>query len=205
MIDLKPYWLDKGSITGRVTDQLLTADDFKYYDKDGFELCAAEHAFYTANTIRLNSCLNHSCCQQDWLDIQSNKVSVDHALLLHRFDYTGDAREQLTEIAETIPQAKWLLQTTKKWGFDLAIDGQSHDGWMFEVVHIEYDSIDLDHFKEKLQLTREHIERIDWEKAAAQVWLHRDSWMHLKGFHRNHWKAKYLFGWDKAEYTEKTA
>jgi hypothetical protein len=31
----------------------------------------------------------------------------------------------------------------------------------------------------------------------------RDIWLPLKGFAQNDWKAKYLLGWDKSEYTEK--
>jgi hypothetical protein len=43
-----------------------------------------------------------------------------------------------------------------------------------------------------------------WRDAADRVWQHRDQWQHLQGFDQNHWKAEYLLGWKKAEYTEKT-
>jgi hypothetical protein len=204
MIRVKSFWVEPNYSIKEQTFESLSVNDFRYYDKDGFELCAAEHKFYIANAVHLNPCLNHSCCQQDWLDLDSDKVFVDHALILHRFDYVGGARAQLLDLAETIPQAGWLLQTEKKWGFDLAIDSRAEGASMFEVVHIEYDDVHVDSFNEKLLLTQEHIERIDWEKAAAQIWSHRESWMYLKGFHQNHWKAKYLLGWNKAEYTEKT-
>jgi hypothetical protein len=47
------------------------------------------------------------------------------------------------------------------------------------------------------------VRHTDWQDAADQVWEQRDQWQHLKGFDQNHWKAEYLLGWSKAEYTEK--
>jgi hypothetical protein len=44
---------------------------------------------------------------------------------------------------------------------------------------------------------------MDWNDAASQIWQHRDKWQHLKGYDQNHWKAKYLLGWDYAELLEK--
>lgn len=180
----------------------ITESDFFYYDKDGFELCEAERKLYQYNRVEMNSYLNHYCCQQHWLDVEG--VIVDHALILHRYDYSEDARAQLSALKHRVPQAGWLLQTRQKWGFDLAIDSVTDYGHMFEVVHIEQDSYDFVNFKEDIAKIEQTIERIDWIEAARQIWHHRDKWMYLKGFYQNHWKADYLFGWKKAEYTEKS-
>ena len=198
-------WIEPAPTLTNAVSQVLHPNAFKYYDKDGFELCNAEREYYTANSVRMNDCLNHMCCQQDWLSIEAENVFVDHALLLHRYEYTEDARAQLFEWQKTIPQASWLLQTRAKWGFDLAVDAMTDSGIMYEVVHIEYDDVWYETFYEKFQLTVEMIQRTDWEEAARQIWIRHDEWKYLKGFYQNHWKSKYLFGWNKAEYTEKTA
>lgn len=202
MIIKNDFWFDSEPILREKAEGLET-EDFRYFDKDGFELCVAEQKFYKANNIHLDNSLNHPCCQQEWLNIKSDDIFVDHALILHRFAYDGEASEQLKSIEKYAPQANWLLNAPMKWGFDLAVDSISSGRHMFEVVHIEYDSFFHHDFNDKLYYTFDQIERMDWTKAAQQVWHHRDEWMYLKGFHQNHWKSKYLFGWNKAEYTEK--
>ena len=198
----RPYWLERNPTLTKPTGGLVQKD-FLYYDKDGFELCTAEYAYYCANDINMHSCLNHTCCQQDWFAIEGESVFTDHALILHRYDFSGEAREQLISHSLSIPQANWLLQTNRKWGFDLAVDAIADNDAMYEVVHIEHDDYFFDSFEEKMIEVKEAVVRMDWERAASQVWSHREKWMYLKGFHQNHWKAKYLFGWNKAEYTEK--
>ena len=201
-------WIDSNPVLeNRVLDKIFTPEEFMFYDKDGFELCKAEQEFYLANNIKLNDCLNHICCQQDWFTVEGKDVFVDHALILHRFSYGAEARDQLQLIAHShgIPQAGWLLQTRQKWGFDVAIDAVDDIGEMYEVIHIEFDSYFHDDFLEKMYHIKEQVERTDWEKAALQIRKHTDKWQYLHGFHQNHWKAKYLFGWNKAEYTEKAA
>jgi hypothetical protein len=48
------------------------------------------------------------------------------------------------------------------------------------------------------------VRHTDWVNAADQIWQARDQWQHLKGFDQNHWKSKFLIGWDKAEILEKS-
>jgi hypothetical protein len=194
------YWLSANPTLRKAVNEPLPRD-FLYYDKDGFELCIAEQSYYIANDIQLDPCLNHLCCQQPWLSVEG--AFTDHALILHRFDYSEEARKQLTLMHSTIPQAGWLLQTKQKWGYDLALDSVTDYGHMFEVIHIEFDTYDFVQFKEALEKVQEQIARMDWREASNQIWRNRDRWGHLKGFVQNHWKANYLFGWDKAEYTEK--
>ena len=196
-------WIDSNPVLDKQVSDELVHNDFKFYDKDGFELCKAEQAFYKSNNITLNDCLNHTCCQQDWFTVEGKNVFVDHALILHRFSYQAEARDQLMTMAIDIPLAGWLLQTRQKWGFDIAIDAVNDVGEMYEVIHIEYDSYFHDDFIEKMYHIKEQVERTDWETAALQIRKHTDKWQYLHGFHQNHWKAKYLFGWNKAEYTEK--
>lgn len=194
---------NRAVITKPLADAAFTPADFQYYDKDGFELCKAESSYYFVNKVPLLNRLNHICCQSDWIQIQTDNVYTDHSLILHRYSFEDEAREQLLAWRHNVPQVDWLLQTRRKWGFDIAIDATNDLPSAFEVVHIEYDDCDFGSFLEKMAPTKEMIERTDWQQAARQVWYHRGQWEHLKGFAQNHWKARYLFGWDMAEYTEK--
>lgn len=183
----------------------LRPDHFIFFDKDGFELCEAEQLFYEDNSIPLSRCLNHYCSQQDWLKEQqlTSNVFVDHSIILHRCDFTDQARQQLESLREIVPQAQWLLQAKQKWGFDIAIDAATDDGTMYEVLHIEFDDYDSDQFQEKLCMVEEQLLSIDWSMAAQLINQQKDKWEHLHGFAQNHWKANYLIGWEQAEYTEK--
>lgn len=206
MVQLENYRLNKTPTISKALDQPITDwGCYDFYDKDGFELNLAERAYYKHSNIQLHDCLNHICCQQKWLDITSDTVWTDHALILHRYDYADEALKQIRNQSVQCPPAGWIIQTRRKWGFDLAVDATSMYGQAFEVVHIEYDECNYETFREELKKAEEQIERMDWDKAAQQVWNHRDHWMYLKGFQQNHWKAKYLFGWAFAEYTEKAA
>lgn len=177
--------------------------DFRYYDKDGFELNIAEQKFYQQNNLPLNTCLNHYCCQQPWFKIiNSDKLILDHSLILHRARYIGQAYDQLAKLKSQWPLAEFLLQTKQKWGFDFALDAVI-DGTVFEVIHVEYDSYNYDFFTNRLISFEKVIKHTDLIDAAERVWAQQDHWRHLKGFEQNHWKANYLIGWQRAEYTEK--
>ena len=184
----------------------LSAEDFRFYDKDGFELNIAEQKFYAEMGYPLdNLCLNHRCYQETWFRLEKDDLGLilDHSLILHRCSYTGSAADQLESLKHQIPTAGYLLNTRAKWGFDFALDAVSEDGKVFEVLHIELDSNDYEHFKTRLIMMEYTIRHTDWVDAARRVWQEREQWQHLKGFAQNDWKAEYLLGWHKCEYTEK--
>ena len=182
----------------------LDAQDFQYYDKDGFELNIAERKFYSAMKHPLVDCLNHICWQQPWFTLDTNSTLIlDHSMFLCRCSYEGDAAKQLTQLSKSIPQASWLLNTKAKWGFDFALDAVQ-DNRVFEVLHVEYDSRDFDTFSRSILTFEYAVRHNDWDDAAEKVWHRRDHWQGLTGFEQNHWKAKYLLGWNLAEYTEKS-
>lgn len=179
----------------------LTSADFLYFDKDGFELSKAEQKFYRAMNYPIdNPILNHTCWQEDWI---VGSDLIDHAMLLCRCSYQGEAREQIKEWKPKAPFADYLLQTRARWGFDFALDAV-RDDTIFEVIHIEVDSYDYDHFCEMKDKVETCLLNMDWENAADQIWNNKSKWINLKGFDQNHWKANNLLGWNKAEYTEKT-
>lgn len=185
----------------------LQAEDFKYYDKDGFELNRAEQLYYRAMGYPIDSgILNHSCWQEPWFELEDKhtELILDHCIILTRCSYTGEALYQLERLSSSIPEAQWIIDTPKKWGYDFALDAVNPEGKIYEVLHVEYDNKDYENFKNNMISFEYLVRHTDWHDAAKQIWLKRDEWQHLKSFAQNDWKAKFLLGWKKAEYTEKS-
>ncbi len=184
----------------------LHADEFRYYDKDGFELNLAEQKFYAAMHYPINDpILNHHCWQELWFELERDDLGLilDHSMFLCRASYEGEAEAQLKELKSSIPTADYLLRTRRKWGFDFALDAVE-SGTVYEVLHVEYDNYDYEEFKNRMICFEYAVRHTDWRDAAHRVWAQRDQWQNLTGFDQNHWKAEYLLGWKKAEYTEKS-
>jgi len=185
----------------------LEAKDFQYYDKDGFELNIAEQKFYSAMNLPIHyQILNHNCWQEPWFELEKplDNLVLDHSMFLCRCSYEREAEEQLKELKSKFPMADLLLKTKRKWGFDFALDAVAEDGTVFEVLHVEYDTYDYEHFKNRMMNFEWTVRHTDWQDAADRIWEQRDQWQALKGFDQNHWKSNFLIGWSKAEYTEKT-
>ncbi len=184
----------------------LELKDFQYYDKDGFELNIAERKFYAAMKYPIdNPILNHTCWQEPWFELEKDNLNLilDHSMFLCRCKFTGEAEQQLDSLKLSIPQADLLLRTKQKWGFDFALDAV-RSGTVFEVLHIEYDHYDYDVFKNRMINFEWTVRHTDWRDAADRIWSVKDQWQGLQGFDQNHWKANYLLGWTKAEFTEKS-
>lgn len=184
----------------------LETQDFKYYDKDGFELNLAEQKFYSAMGYPIDyPILNHRCWQEPWFELEKSDLGLilDHSMFLCRCNYDREAVDQLKELKELIPSADYLLRTKRKWGFDFALDAVTEDGTVYEVLHVEYDHCDYETFKNRMICFEYTVRHTDWQDAAIRIWNAKNKWDHLQGFEQNHWKAEYLLGWTKAEYTEK--
>lgn len=185
----------------------LSVADFQYYDKDGFELNQAEQKYYTESKRPINQpILNHCCWQEQWFALENNVkgLILDHSMVLHRCSYTDAAAIQLKELQKTIPNASLLLNTPQKWGFDFALDAVAEDGTVFEVLHVEYDNYNFEKFCQQLQHFDFTVRHTDWLDAAKKIQQHKNEWANLKSFAQNDWKARFLIGWKKAEYTEKS-
>lgn len=185
----------------------LNPEDFQFYDKDGFELNIAERKFYAAMGYPIDHpILNHHCWQEPWFELEKNVVNLilDHSMFLCRCNYEKEAENQLNGLKKVFPTAGYLLRSRRKWGFDFALDAVSDDGTVFEVLHVEYDNYEFENFKNRMIMFEWTVRHTDWDDAAKRIWSQRDSWQHLQGFDQNNWKARYLIGWTKAEFTEKT-
>ena len=110
----------------------------------------------------------------------------------------------MKNLSKIIPQATLLINTKTKWGFDFALDTMDDEGNVFEVLHIEYDDYDYYNFINKMLAFEYKLRHTDWIDAGRRVLDNKNSWQNLKGFEQNNWKAKFLLGWSRAEYTEKS-
>lgn len=185
----------------------IDQNDFRYYDKDGFELNQAEQKFYAAMGHPIwHEILNHHCWQEPWFELERSDLNLilDHSMFLCRCNYEHEAYEQLLELKKSVPTADCLLRTKKKWGFDFALDAVADDGTVFEVLHVEYDNYDYEIFKDRMLGFEWTVRHTDWVECAQRIWKKRDQWQSLTGFDQNHWKAEYLIGWKKSEFTEKS-
>lgn len=181
----------------------LHKSDFLYYDKDGFELNLAEQKYYKLMGYHLRQCLNHLALTKTWYTSQDPRLIIDHSLILYRCAYTGHARQQLEHLKPCVPQASLLLNTEAKWGFDFALDSIDSQGNIYEVLHIEFDSKNFDHFVTHLESIQTQIDNIDWKDAAERILSSKAEWQALSGFEQNNWKSQYLLTWQRSEYTLK--
>lgn len=205
MITVCNYTVLPDPVCTKPNYNIFDSEDFRYYDKDGFELNQAEVGFYRAMGYKLNKSLNHLCFQEDWLKLSvTSGLYLDHCLILHRCKYDKEAREQLFHLRSKIPAASLIMNTVAKWGFDFALDAVDSEHNLFEVLHIECDYTSYDEFCAQLDKIQSKLIQIDWKDAAQRVLNNKEKWNNLKGFEQNHWKANFLLGWNKAEYTEKT-
>ena len=187
-----------------ITD--IEASDFKYFDKDGFELNSIERKYYAAMNHPIHyPLLNHCCWQEPWFELERDDLGLflDHSMFLCRCEYGGAAREQLNDLQKTYPLARQLLDIKTKWGFDFDLNAIADDGTIYEIIHIEFDSRNYENFKNRMINFDYIVRHSDWLDIAKDIWARRDQWQDLKGFEQNHWKAKHILGWDKAEYLEK--
>jgi len=182
----------------------LQPADFRWYDKDGFELCAAEKKLYSAMNFPLTECLYHICWQDTWLESNNPKILLDHCMLLHRCDFADSAVAEIQKLIPQNPKAQMLLKSKKKWGFDFALDYLDDNGNIWEVVHIEWDSYDFNEAADKLESIQEKIFLLDWEHISKYIIAKENDWSTLEGFKQNDFKAQEIFGWNFAERTLKS-
>ena len=109
----------------------------------------------------------------------------------------------MSKLVTSIPLANFLLATKPKWGFDFALDAVREEQ-LFEVLHVEFDSKNFDQFGNELIRFEYFVRHTDWVDAAERIWMYKHEWEGLSGFEQNNWKSKFLLGWNKSEYTEKT-
>ena len=186
----------------RVPKHEFTDRSVRHFDSDGFELTKLEQAYYKANCIQLSDCLNHISDQKNWILCMDPNFILDHCLLLQRWEFVGDARNQITQYSKEYPQLTRFLKIAPKWGIDFALDYYK-DGLALEVIHIEMDYRSYDRAMEAKRQLEHKFMQTDWADFVRSTMVRKHDWEHLAGFAQNDWKAVH-WGLNRAEVTEKS-
>lgn len=188
-------------LTKRISNDIFTEDYIKYFDNDGFELSFLEQEFYRENNVVLADYLNHHCNQYEWIKVEHPNFKIDHSVLLQRWQFCGEAKEQLERHKSSFPQLNKYIMLKPKWGLDFSLEFYDNDESM-EVVHFEFD----DHNYYEALARKEHLENkildTDWIDFVNSLKRHRSEWEHLTAMDQNDWKAKH-WGLHRAEHTYK--
>ena len=174
---------------------------FKDFDKDGYEVpTPLEYLHYEANGIELNRKIQyHIAPVQEWYyDLESSEhgLVLDHCMLLTRYAFAGEAREQLIEVSKNRPILQKLLNIKPKWGIDFSLDYVTHNIVM-EVIHIEQDFDSVEAAQDAKIKLESIIDNTDWYDGAMTLWTKRDEWMNLSSDDHSDYKAQF-FGWHRA-------
>jgi len=201
LVNLNPKFTDYPYLTKPIERLLVETLPFKDFDKDGYEVpTPLEHLHYEANGVEINREIQfHIAPVQEWYtDIESSEhgLVLDHCMLLTRYAFGGEAREQLQEVCKHRPILQKLLNIKPKWGIDFSLDYVTHDVVM-EVIHIEQDFDDINEAEQAKAKLEYIIDSTDWYDGAMSLWQKRDEWMNLSSDDHSDYKAQF-FGWHRA-------
>lgn len=188
-------------LSARVSNDVVNEQYVKYFDNDGFELSYLEQEYYRENKVKLSNTLNHICDQRDWFRCNDERFKLDHSIILQRWCFIGDAREQLQKKKSVLPQLNKYLNLVPKWGVDFALEYYENDTSL-EVLHIEMDYrnyYEAVASKEKLE---QLILNTDWKDFVDSLLRNKSQWEGLNGMTQNDWKAVH-WGLNRAEKTYK--
>ena len=174
---------------------------FKDFDKDGYEVpTPLEWLHYEANNIELNREIQfHIAPVQEWYrDIEQSEhgLVLDHCMLLTRYAFAGEAREQIVEVCQNRPILQKLLNIKPKWGIDFSLDFVTHDIVM-EVIHIEQDFDNIEDAQDAKERLESIIDNTDWYDGAMRLYQRKDEWINLSSDDHSDYKAQF-FGWERA-------
>lgn len=176
-------------------------DNVSYFDQDGFELTGLERASYEVNGVATTTILNHRTDQKTWIEISDPCFKIDHSAVMQRWQFVNQAQDQLRQHVDQLPQLKKFLSLQAKWGLDFDLEYYDHDCYI-EVMHVEVDYRNYYEAMAAKSMLEEKIKSTDWYDFVQFLLQHKDSWINLKGFAQNDWKARH-WGLSRAEVTEK--
>ena len=201
LVNLYPSFDKTPFLTTPIARHLVENLPFKDFDKDGYEVpTPLEHLHYEANGINLNREIQyHIAPVQEWYrDIENSEhgLVLDHCMLLTRYAFAGEAREQIKQVCQTRPILQKLLSIKPKWGIDFSLDYITHDVVM-EVIHIEQDFDNIDDALDAKSRLEYIIEHTDWYEGVVELIKRKDEWKDLSSDDHSDYKAQF-FGWHRA-------
>lgn len=188
-------------LTKPIDINLVNTLPLKDFDKDGYEVPALlERAYYEANGIKLDHEIQyHIAPVEPWYIDQEDSeqgLVLDHCMLLTRYAFAGEARQQLLHAVNQRPILQKLLNIKPKYGIDFSLDYVSHDIVM-EVIHIEQDFDNLDEANRAKERLEQIIDNTDWYEGAMKLYARKDEWINLSSDDHSDYKAQF-FGWHRA-------
>jgi hypothetical protein len=173
----------------------------EFFDRIGYELTYIESLYHKANGIDTlvlvpGSTTDASANIQDWFE-QSKphpNIFLDHAHVLVRYSYVGNAYNQIKKYSEKYPRLRKLLNIKPKLGYDFCIDYIDNEK-VFEISHFEHDFTDWKTFKKNFEWMENFILTSDWEKHSEYLKQTYKEWYTNDEYAQAQFKAKY-FGID---------
>ena len=201
LVNLKPEFTNYPYLTKPIERQLIETLPLKDFDKDGYEVpTPLEHLHYEANGVELNRKIQfHIAPVQEWyydMEASEHHLVLDHCMLLTRYAFAEEAREQLEEVCVNRPILKKLLNIKPKWGIDFSLDFVTHEIVM-EVIHIEQDFDSVEEAYDAKERLENIIDNTDWYEGAVKLWKRKDEWENLSSDDHSDYKAQF-FGWARA-------
>jgi len=199
--NLYPKFNPDPYLRNAIQRQLVETLPFKDFDKDGYEVpTPLEWLHYEANNIELNREIQfHIAPVQEWYtDVESSEhgLVLDHCMLLTRYAFAGEAKEQIKEVCANRPILQKLLNIKPKYGIDFSLDYVTHDIVM-EVIHIEQDFDNIEEAEDAKERLESIIDNTDWYDGAMRLYQRRDEWINLSSDDHSDYKAQF-FGWERA-------
>ena len=202
LVNLYPNFTAHPYLTHPIERHLVETLPFKDFDKDGYEVpTPLEHLHYEKNGVELNREIQyHIAPVQEWyqdLENSEHGLVLDHCMLLTRYAFAGEAREQIQEVCNVNrPILQKLLNIKPKWGIDFSLDYVTHNVVM-EVIHIEQDFDNLEEALSAKKRLENIIDNTDWYDGAMRLYQRKHEWINLSSDDHSDYKAQF-FGWERA-------
>lgn len=191
-------------------EELLLTCQLTQFDREGYELLPIEQLYYEANGVTLHTekVLAHESGNADewkafvqkWFEPTAYSkplwFKLDHSFCVVRYAFSGPARTQIHKFVEKRPELIKLLNIRPKWGADFCVDYVTPEE-CFELVHWEWDFLNINEFSEHIQKMEKVVEKTRWADIVNAVTIFRRNYTVLDSETEGNFKAN-LFGLPKA-------
>jgi len=190
-------------------EELLLTCQMSQFDREGYELLPIEQEYYKANNIALHSekVFAHETGNADewrafvqkWFEptaYSAPQFKLDHSFCVVRYGFHGEARNQIYKFIEKRPELSKLLNIRPKWGADFCVDYITPEE-CFELIHWEWDFIDINEFIVHIKKMENIVERTHWDDILNAVKIFRRNYSDFDSETEGDFKAN-LFSLPKA-------